>query len=599
MIDRLAALRRSVLLASACLSATLLAPAPAAEPSDAVKRAIDRGVKFLKETPPEQTGIRKQPIGALGLWGLTLLECGASPTDPAIQKAARELRQAGIELTHNYSLAAAILFFDRLGEPADTFLIQSLAVRLLAGQSYADGWSYQAPRPSADEIRRLTFWVKQRHDPKEPAPAGDKKKPPPLPAGLQERIKLLKKEPPGDDRLGAGDNSNTQFAVMALWTARRHGVPVEDALARVNQRFRNTQGADGGWSYIPTRGGGADSSSASMTCAGLLALAMAHGVAAEGARSDPKASRPGDPGKDPAIRAGLVALGGVVGTASAGKGVPISKGYYFLWSLERVAVAYNLNTIAAKHWYSWGSDILLASQRDDGGWRGEEAPEIDTCFALLFLRRANLATDLSATLKGISDPGQVTLKAGGVGGEGIEKRIKPSIFIEAKRAEGPPPLPKDLDPEARQLCQELLKAPAERQPKLVERLKENKGVVYTDALAVAIPRLSGGIQDKARDALAERLMRMTAATLRGKLGEEDVEVRVAAIRACASKEDKAHIPDLIGLLNEKEPRVAGAAHKALTLMTAQDLGPASGASAAEKDKAVAAWQAWWQKQSSK
>jgi len=294
-----------------------------------------------------------------------------------------------------------------------------------------------------------------------------------------------------------------------------------------------------------------------------------------------------------------VALGGVVGTSSAGKGVPISKGYYFLWSLERVGVAYNLNTIAAKDWYAWGSDTLLASQRGDGGWRGEEAPEIDTCFALLFLRRANLASDLSATLKGITDPGQVTLKAGGVGGEGVEKRIKPSIFIEAKRAEGPPPFPKDLDPEARQLCQELLKAPADRQPKLLERLKENKGVVYTDALAVAIPRLSGAIQDKARDALAERLMRMTAATLRGKLGEDDVEVRVAAIRACVSKEDKAHIPDLINLLNDKAERVVVAAHKALTLMASQDLGPASGASAADRDKAIAAWQAWWQKQSSK
>src|SRR5262245_54382435 len=142
MVLRLATLRRSVLVAIACL---FFLPLRAAEPSDAVKRSIDRGVKFLKETPPEQTGIRKQPIGALGLWGLTLRECGVPAIDPAIQKAARELRQAGIELTHNYSLAAAILFFDRLGDPADAYLIQTLGVRLLAGQSYADGWSYQAP----------------------------------------------------------------------------------------------------------------------------------------------------------------------------------------------------------------------------------------------------------------------------------------------------------------------------------------------------------------------------------------------------------------------------------------------------------------------
>jgi hypothetical protein len=591
-----ATLRRSALLAIVC-SAVL--PLRAAEPSDGVKRAIDWGIKFLKETPPESTGIRKQPPGALGLWGLTLLECGVPANDPAIQKAARELRQTSIELTHNYSLSAAILFFDRLGDPGDIYLIQTLAVRLLAGQSYADGWSYQAPRPSPEEIRRLTAWLKQRNEPAAKPPAVDKKKPPALPPELQEQIKLSKRQPAGDDRLGVGDNSNTQFAVMALWTARRHGIPVEDALTRANKRFRDTQGNDGGWTYIPTRGGQVDSSTASMTCAGLLALAMAHGAAAEAAHSDPKAPKPADLGKDPAIRSALVALGSVVGTSSAGKGQPIRKGYYFLWSLERVGVAYNLNAIAAKDWYAWGSDILLANQRDDGSWRGEEAPEIDTCFALLFLRRANLATDLSASLKGISDLGQVTLKAGGVGGEGIEKRIKPSLFIEVNRAEGPRPLPKDLDPEVYQLCKELLKASAERQPKLIESLKDNKGIVYTDALAVAIPRLHGALQDKARDALAERLMRMTATTLRGKLTEEDVEVRVAAIRACASKEDKAYIPDLIGLLTEKEARVAAAAHKALTIMTGQDFGPASGAPEADRDQAVVAWKAWWQKQASK
>src|SRR5262249_35497975 len=157
-----------------------------------------------------------------------------------------------------------------------------------------------------------------------------------------------------------------------LWTARRHGVPVEDALARANKRFRDTQGSDGGWAYIPARGGAA-SSTASMTCAGLLALAMAHGTGAEAARSDPKAPKPADLGKDLAIRSALVALGSVVGTSSVGKGQPIRKGYYFLWSLERVGVAYNLNAIAAKDWYTWGSDILLANQRDDGSWRGEEA----------------------------------------------------------------------------------------------------------------------------------------------------------------------------------------------------------------------------------
>src|SRR5262249_50320758 len=124
-------------------------------------------------------------------------------------------------------------------------------------------------------------------------------------------------------------------------------------------------------------------------------------------------------------------------------------------------------------------------------------------------------------------------------------------------------------------------------------------VVNTDALAMSIPRLTGLSQDKARDALAERMTRMTATTLRGKLAEADVEVRIAAIRACATKDDKNHIPDLIALLNDRQPRVAGAAHKALKVVTREDFGPTADATTAERDKAIAAWKAWWQKQSAK
>ena len=37
------------------------------------------------------------------------------------------------------------------------------------------------------------------------------------------------------------DHSNTQFAVLALWVARRHGMPVDYALWKTEQRFRALQ----------------------------------------------------------------------------------------------------------------------------------------------------------------------------------------------------------------------------------------------------------------------------------------------------------------------------------------------------------------------
>src|SRR5262249_28735640 len=109
------------------------------------------------------------------------------------------------------------------------------------------------------------------------------------------------------------DNSNTQFAILALWTARRYGVPVEDALARVEKRFRGSQNADGGWGYQIIVGAktpflnSISASTAAMTCAGLLGLAMHHAVASESAlRAGPKgagadAKRGGNPKSVPDI----------------------------------------------------------------------------------------------------------------------------------------------------------------------------------------------------------------------------------------------------------------------------------------------------------
>src|SRR5204863_3408 len=103
-------------------------------------------------------------------------------------------------------------------------------------------------------------------------------------------------------------------------------------------------------------------------------------------------------------------------------GSSLGRGYYFLWSLERVGMALDLKTIGNKDWYSWGAEIILATQQLDGSWKGSY-PEagIDTSFALLFLRRSNLAQDLTTRLRGrVHDPGEIRLRRGGVGGEGLK-----------------------------------------------------------------------------------------------------------------------------------------------------------------------------------
>jgi hypothetical protein len=134
-----------------------------------------------------------------------------------------------------------------------------------------------------------------------------------------------------------------------------------------------------------------------MTCVGLLGLALGHGALLGDSR-ERKGAKIAD---DPAIKRGLDALSKEVGTPTPGATIP-NANLYYLWSLERVAMLYNLETINGKDWYGWGANHLLASQQRSGAWeKGNypgSSPALDTSFALLFLHRSNLVQDLTDQL---------------------------------------------------------------------------------------------------------------------------------------------------------------------------------------------------------
>ncbi|HLJ95750.1 MAG TPA: TIGR03067 domain-containing protein [Gemmataceae bacterium] len=603
--------------------ALVIGPARAAD-EDVIRKAVERGVDYLKQNQTaDGLWVRSSSgtIGASALAGLALLECGVAAEDPAIRKLAPALRDGSILLSDTYSISLCILFFDRLGDSRDVPLIESLTVRLLGGQSADGGWTYQCPNINEAEAARLRKAIKQPKgkDPKQ-EPSEKKRTLAELPPEIQQQLQQAERLRQEGGGAPNSDNSNTQFATLALWVGHRYGLPVAVALARLEARFRNTQNADGGWSY--TSGGVHTGSSPAMICAGLLGLATAYGLVNEAKIG---AGKPRDPGRDISVRAGLVALGSLVGLPQQplGPGLVLDGGpkpggtngylnYYFLWSLERVAVIYGLQTMGKKDWYSWGAAFALVQQRSDGSWSGGY-PEggVDTSFALLFLRRSNLFQDLSSSLRGkVNDPGEVALRAGGLGGtlaksnspaepakEGnsnslASKLPNPDQF--ARRNNRSPRAP--LDPESARLSAELVQAAPTQQDALLEKLEQGKGLVYTEALAAAIPQLAGARKTKARDALAERMARMTAATLEDKLQEEDLEIRRAAALACAMKQEKKFIPHLIRLLEDPEPPVVRGAHAALKALTGQDHGPVPDASRAENAKAIAAWKSWWTKQ---
>jgi hypothetical protein len=120
---------------------------------------------------------------------------------------------------------------------------------------------------------------------------------------------------------------------------------------------------------------------------------------------------------------------------------------------------------------------------------------------------------------------------------------------------------------------------------LLQKYRETRGVQYTEALAYATPRLRGDTQQKARDALAQRLSRLKPESLSAYLRDEEAEIRRAAAAACAAKGLRGHIPLLVPLLRDPDAGVARAAHAALKELSGQSLGPDH-----------AAWEAWWKKQ---
>jgi hypothetical protein len=509
------------------------------EEQDAVNHAIDRGVDYLKSSQ-FKTGTWAQlkaphEVGYSALPGLTLLECGVPPSDPIIQRTARFVRAKAASLNTTYELALSILFLDRLGEPRDKKLVQTLALRLIAGQSATGGWGYKCPvltpavqaellaalrhlnpqplegglgggqdpvnmpgvaaRPGnmpavaknpdrdsgdlspvgqapgngpaakpSDSSRETSpggsigsslhtpdatgndsdlfrEWLGFTKPPPEPPPPGEKKGPqqpargrpdarPDKPnakvAGLgdkdndkdgnpgaprksyviPERLRLLPviQDPdmhvlmdPRNKRhdliVTTTDNSNTQFAILALWTAQRHGVPTERSLKMIARRFVSSQNTDGTWSYDYLFSGD-PAGSPSMTCVGLIGMAVGHGLANREAGAPPV--------RDPRILNGLVALSRFIGQPADRIGNLPMQNLYFLWSVERVAVLYKLSKIGDKDWYRWGAQILIANQDPKGNWANGQyhgnSPPLDTCLSLLFLKRANLVRDLTSRL---------------------------------------------------------------------------------------------------------------------------------------------------------------------------------------------------------
>jgi hypothetical protein len=363
----------TVVVCLVCFQAVSPKAIQAQDPTEEqVVKARERGVEFLKQKLRSDGSwdFKDHDVGITALATIALIENGVATTDPAVQRGYEFVKKGTTGLKNTYDLALVTVMLTRMGDRRDRPQIKTLAARLIAGQMDSGGWHYSCPGQELDAEKAL-------------------REPSSLPKPKE----------------GFGDNSCTQFAVLGLWVASRAGVNIDKPLSKVARRFNKTQLDDGGWSYVMDSKN-PNASGASMTGAGLFCLAVAEATQIrESLKSGKRTETPDGPASGKSLLESKVFSRGLKRTGEFVRGVGPGSPRYFLWSVERIGVLLGLEKMGDVDWFQRGADSLLKTQREDGGWPSAHADAdkdgiADTCLALLFLRKANLGSDISRLLEG-------------------------------------------------------------------------------------------------------------------------------------------------------------------------------------------------------
>jgi hypothetical protein len=361
-----------------------------------VKPHIDKGVAYLLKEVKEKREVDKVdpirfwgddwergtvaqgPWATLALVGLTLLECGVPADDENIVWLADKIEKEKDKLKYTHSAAAVVMFVCRWHDakekaggaldPRFRQLLRTLTLRLVAGQLDYGAWAEDLPMLDPGKENQL-----------------------------EKELKANKFKP---GKEGAGTSANTFFALQALWGARKQAIPIRESFIVAGGHFQRTQRPDGSWAPAEAI---KDRFLATATCDGLIAVAMEKAIL----EMRPRPFVPGEKTADPARALAFLAKslgdnGERADHEDKGKlfGADAKGDIYFLWCVAQIGITYDKELIAGKDWYEWGYKILLKSQEDDGSWQRDTlGPLVDTCYAVLFLKKSNLTSDLTAKLK--------------------------------------------------------------------------------------------------------------------------------------------------------------------------------------------------------
>jgi hypothetical protein len=333
----------SVRVASLALLILTVVRSGAAEITDKEAReAIDGGVRFLINQQKSVKGdwgevTSMAAPGTSALATLALLNSGVDPKSAPIQKALNHLRSFGNpENTYGTSLQTMVF-------------------------CVADPNKYRA------EIARNVQWLEKAQ---------------------------LRTGP----RIGAwgyaigtgnGDNSNAQFALLALYEAERVGVKVNPQTFKAALDYWvKRQNQDGSWNYM-----GSEPGTGSMTCAGIASVIICSGRvnAGDAQVAGDKIDCCGAQANNDSVERGLEWLGKHF-SASRNPNSPSGYWLYYLYGVERAGRMSGRRFIGQHDWFREGAEVLIALQDDlTGKWQtdshGEKDSVVATSLALLFLSK--------------------------------------------------------------------------------------------------------------------------------------------------------------------------------------------------------------------
>ncbi len=357
-------------------------PDPPKVDQNRIDAAIDKGAKFLIDEAKKGLADVKHPNGGGDISEdeivfYTLIHAGVDPADATFQKLLDRLLTKKLEKTYAVSLLAMSLeSFDR---KKYQYRIAQCAQFLVDNQCKNGQWGYGEEVP-----------LDKKEPPKKDVATGGAK---PAEGGAKggktDSLPLIpiKKRSPGPDK---GDNSNAQYAALGMRACLQASINIpQDVLVLAVKWWEGNQCSDGSWGYGYE--GSQDSSGyGSMTAGATGALIIYRHFLKLDYKRDPK------------VLKGMDWIGKNFTEKENPKyQEPRMWHLYWLYAVERVGILFGTEKLGSHEWYVEGAKHLLDAQKENGSWRGMSlgGDVADTCFAILFLRRATKPLPKVATGK--------------------------------------------------------------------------------------------------------------------------------------------------------------------------------------------------------